>query len=791
MAKRWGSTESSNQFNHRVCRCRLLVNCDSRRVAILRGLSGLIVFMWATTALQLPAPRAVADEPAAPVEPQADAPAQPVRQNRGQLADDEAGPLQPLNPLSVEEQNRLDALAWYSTGRLLEVRTDREGAWRAYEQAIALDPSAVDAYRALVKLGLELDRLDKSAEYAEKALALDPKDVELLRHLAGHRAAEGQLPAAIDYLERALASGRLDRQTAAAVLLHRDLGILYSATGLPDKAADNFAVVFEAVQKPEKFGLDLRRRNELLNDPQTNYERLCLVLLVGAKLDLARTALELAEKSGRSSVGNLQVLRSRLELAGGHPEQALVELEKYLGAQRQSKGRDAYLLLVEILGALKQSDQVLNRLRSLAEADPRNLSLQYFYAERLAESGDLEGARAVYEAAVQGGGDAQGHMGLVAIYRQLKRPEELLQALARSLARLQADQLQKMEEELEAISKDQELVNRLLEAGRRLAATDEKKLTYEKAYLIAKLASQAGEIDSTIEFYRLAIKQNRDEAYKLYEELGRFLLERRKYADAVRIYEEAAADRGLVSRSPDIYLQLAHAREFLGDTDGALEAINEARKLVPNPNHPYFLFQEGWIYAHARDFEKALPILERVINEHPDEKRIVRLCLLSKSNIYVQQGQILKGEEILERIYEDDPKDVGVNNDLGYLYADQGKNLERAEEMIRMAVNERPDNAAYLDSLGWVLFKKGKIPEAIAELRKATALPDGGDSTILEHLADCLHAAGELDEAKSLWTKALERAREDAHPDPTLLKRLEEKLERLREAVPAATPAAP
>ena len=49
-----------------------------------------------------------------------------------------------------------------------------------------------------------------------------------------------------------------------------------------------------------------------------------------------------------------------------------------------------------------------------------------------------------------------------------------------------------------------------------------------------------------------------------------------------------------------------------------------------------------------------------------------------------------------------------MNNDLGYLYAEQGKNLEKAETMIRKAVADEPENSAYLDSLGWVLFKRGK-----------------------------------------------------------------------------------
>ena len=56
------------------------------------------------------------------------------------------------------------------------------------------------------------------------------------------------------------------------------------------------------------------------------------------------------------------------------------------------------------------------------------------------------------------------------------------------------------------------------------------------------------------------------------------------------------------------------------------------------------------------------------------------------------------------------PDDAGAMNDLGYLWADQDKNLQRARRMIRKAVDAEPDNAAYRDSLGWVLFRLGRYP---------------------------------------------------------------------------------
>ena len=104
----------------------------------------------------------------------------------------------------------------------------------------------------------------------------------------------------------------------------------------------------------------------------------------------------------------------------------------------------------------------------------------------------------------------------------------------------------------------------------------------------------------------------------------------------------------------------------------------------------------------------------------------------------------------------------GVNNDLGYLYAEQGKNLEKAESMIRKAVQEEPDKPAYLDSLGWVLFKRGKAKEALEPLLKAVELQkveekkgaSPPDATIREHLGDVYLQLQEVDRAKQIWEEA-------------------------------------
>ncbi|MEJ7639271.1 MAG: tetratricopeptide repeat protein, partial [Singulisphaera sp.] len=164
---------------------------------------------------------------------------------------------------------------------------------------------------------------------------------------------------------------------------------------------------------------------------------------------------------------------------------------------------------------------------------------------------------------------------------------------------------------------------------------------------------------------------------------------------------------------------------------------------------------------------EALALYKGLLEKYPNNEGVVHLARSGLSVIYVNRGDFAKGEAELEALLEREPEDAGVNNDLGYLYADQGKNLEKAEAMIRKAIQEEPENPAYLDSLGWVLFKRGKAKEAVGHLEKAVSLPTGTDATIQEHLGDVYFQLQRPDKAKAAW-----KAAEAAPPRPRPPKRL-------------------
>ena len=76
-------------------------------------------------------------------------------------------------------------------------------------------------------------------------------------------------------------------------------------------------------------------------------------------------------------------------------------------------------------------------------------------------------------------------------------------------------------------------------------------------------------------------------------------------------------------------------------------------------------------------------------------------------------------EQLLTEVVRMDPHHAAASNDLGYTWADEGKNLDRAESLVRVAVEEEPDNQSYLDSMAWVEYKRGKFAEARGFLDRA------------------------------------------------------------------------
>ena len=106
------------------------------------------------------------------------------------------------------------------------------------------------------------------------------------------------------------------------------------------------------------------------------------------------------------------------------------------------------------------------------------------------------------------------------------------------------------------------------------------------------------------------------------------------------------------------------------------------------------------------------------------------------------------------------PDQPYVLNYLGYAWAEQGRNLAQARQMIERAVEQQPNDGSIVDSLGWVLLQQGDRAGAIRYLERAVELQPE-DSTVNGHLGDAYMAAGRRREAEIQWRRAL-----ILNPDP-------------------------
>ena len=179
------------------------------------------------------------------------------------------------------------------------------------------------------------------------------------------------------------------------------------------------------------------------------------------------------------------------------------------------------------------------------------------------------------------------------------------------------------------------------------------------------------------------------------------------------------------------------------------------------------------------ELDEAIRIYEEVLAKYRKTEltaQTLENCRFSLSAIYVLKGDMTKGESILEQVLAENPDNPQANNDLGYLWADQGKNLDKALAMITKALTSEPENAAYIDSMGWVLFKLGRVEEAAQKLEQAVSMKRGDDPTLHEHLGDCYAKLGRTEDAKKIWTKALELMDKKKSKDEKLKKSLRERL---------------
>ncbi|MCK9574151.1 MAG: tetratricopeptide repeat protein [Candidatus Omnitrophica bacterium] len=179
------------------------------------------------------------------------------------------------------------------------------------------------------------------------------------------------------------------------------------------------------------------------------------------------------------------------------------------------------------------------------------------------------------------------------------------------------------------------------------------------------------------------------------------------------------------------------------------EFLKKAHKLKPEDiKISEYLAQ---FYFYKKQPKEALVIYEDIVKNQPDYVD----ALFWLGFLYEDLNRREDAIKTWKKGLQISPNHAQTLNSLGYLYAEEGKNLDEAESMLKKALEAEPENGAYLDSIGWIYFKKKDYKKAQDYLKKAIEYQE--DPVIYEHIGDVYIALNNKDEAFNFYKKGLER----------------------------------
>ena len=220
-----------------------------------------------------------------------------------------------------------------------------------------------------------------------------------------------------------------------------------------------------------------------------------------------------------------------------------------------------------------------------------------------------------------------------------------------------------------------------------------------------------------------AVAESPDNA-RLHQLAGTLALAKNDVAGAEEAFKRAIeADEDAIGA----YRQLANLYVRTGRTQETIRTYEEA--VAVQNDQPQLHHVLGVLYEAAGDPDKAIPHYEAAIRYSPEQ-----------------------GES---------------KNNLAYILAEKGENLDEALDLAQEAKQLLPDDPNTADTLGWVLFRRGVPSAAIGYLREAEAgmtaryredpLGDpSGLGLIRHHLALAYQGSGDVENAKVMLGRALE-----------------------------------
>lgn len=208
--------------------------------------------------------------------------------------------------------------------------------------------------------------------------------------------------------------------------------------------------------------------------------------------------------------------------------------------------------------------------------------------------------------------------------------------------------------------------------------------------------------------------------------LARYYTRAERYDEAIAIYQTLVSQD---PRSPDLLLQLAETQRRKGDLNAAVDTFRRCSQAAPA--NTKCLMQLGMIFEGTGKQDQAKPIWEQILKINPSDPVALNNLAFIKAQEGVDLDQALT---MSQRARQAMPNSPEVSDTLGWIYIK--KNLsEDAVRVFKDLTAQVPSNPVFHYHYGMALLQKGDKPSARREFEAALAdNPSTGDKAKIQEL---------------------------------------------------------
>ncbi|MEW6080110.1 MAG: tetratricopeptide repeat protein [Thermodesulfobacteriota bacterium] len=697
-----------------------------------------------------------------------------------------------VDPGSVE--------AWTGLGRACVRLGDIKGANEAYQRAIAIVPDHAEALLNLARFDMLAGNTAPAEERTRRVLRSAPENTEALFLLADIYNRTGRFPQAGETYEQLLP---LTADRARALM---GLARIQARTGDPLSALMNLEEAVSSAPDAMEPRLLLfnyyygqgdfpNAEKVLAQAVEAHPETPALRILLG-KYYFNRQRMAEAEAAFLEAVrlapdqAGAYLVAGKFYSAVSKPETA-VEMFRKAG-RLNPQDVEVTTMLAEFYLDNKLIDDARRTIDGILEKHPayfparllkvRSLLMAQHYDQAVALCDEyLKGNPAADQLLVSKGVAHAAKGDLAAAERVLAEAVAVAPANINAKFRL-LDVYLKQDKVEQAQKLNQDMISFLHENFDVTVILGDTKLDREKAQKGLDSLDSLSRFASASPFDRL----NTEQANNLKAEYDRLMSEFNRILennpDRLNVFEsiillhaarkeydvaQAKCDRQL-ERLKDKPLLAARVYNIKGglhlarnSIDQAREAFDRAISLAPDFQKPYYGLAR--LYIINKDIDSAVRQYQSLLNRDP--RQPVPYLLLGV--MHKTKNDYPAAEGYYRKALEMDPHFVQAANNLAYLLAEQGRQLEEAVTLALRARELKPDDPYVLDTLGWVYYRQGKYDDAIRELRlSAEQLPDSAD--VNYHLGMAYYGKGDAVSARQY----LEKAMQSAHPAAVEIRRI-------------------